>query len=382
MIYIPRILENVIKERLLTGKIIIIYGARQVGKTTLVKKILSDYQGKGKYLNCELLPVQEGLAKHDPDAIKAFFGDYELIILDEAQNIQDIGKKLKILYDSIPGLQIIATGSSSFELAHNVSESLAGRSYTFTLHPISLQELRCMHDLFWIESKLEHFLRFGLYPEIINLDELSSREYLIQLASSYLYKDVLKFENIKKSGIMQKLLQLLALQIGNQVSYHELSQSLGINHVTVQKYIDILEQAFVIFRLHSFSRNVRKEISKSVKIYFYDLGIRNALINNFNVPAIRSDTGALWENFCIVERKKFNDYAMRFPNIYFWRTYTQKEVDYVEEIDGNITGYEFKWSGKTKKSIPKDFIENYNAKVETIDKNNYFTFLINYQRGP
>jgi len=375
MNYISRIIEKSVKERLFKEKIIIIYGARQVGKTTLVKKILAEYGEKGKYLNCELLSVEQGLLTMEAEKIKSFLGDYKIIVLDEAQNIPDIGKILKILVDTYPELQIIATGSSSFDLANKVSEPLTGRTFTFILYPLSLTEIKQNHDLFFIESKLENILRFGSYPEVFSLDEKSVQERLMEIASKYLYKDILKFESIKKSSLVKNLLQLLALQLGQEVSYNELAQKLGVNRITVQKYIDILEQSFIIFKLNAFSRNIHKEISKSIKVYFYDLGIRNSLISNFNPLNIRNDKGALWENFCIIERKKINEFNFKFANVYFWRTYDQKEIDYVEEIDGKITGYEFKWNPEKTFKIPNDFVKNYNAKVEKIDKSNYWKFL-------
>lgn len=374
MNYIPRLVEKSIKERLFKGKVIILYGARQVGKTTLVQKILSEYGGKGRYLNCELLSVEQGFSSLEAEKIKSFLGDYKIIVLDEAQNIPEIGKVLKIISDTYPELQIIATGSSSFDLANKISEPLTGRTFTFILHSLSLAELKQTRDLFFIESKLEYLLRFGSYPEVIFLDEKSAEERLMEISSAYLYKDILKFEHIKKSSVVKNLLQLLALQLGQEVSYNELAKKLGINRITVQKYVDALEQSFIVFTLHAFSRNMRKEISKSVKIYFYDLGIRNSLISNFNQLDIRNDVGVLWENFCIIERKKFNSASFRYTNTFFWRTYSQKEVDYVEEKDGRITGYEFKWNSKKLFKAPRDFVNAYQARVEKIDRNNYHKF--------
>lgn len=375
MTYIARNIEGPIKERLFKGKVIIIYGARQVGKTTLVKKIISEYANEAHYLNCELLPVQNGLSELDTEKIKAFLGGYKIIVLDEAQNIPNIGKVLKIVVDTFPGLQIIATGSSSFDLSQKISEPLTGRAFKFILYPLSLKEIKQNRDMFFVESKLENLLRFGSYPEIFNLDENFAKERLNEIASNYLYKDALRFEGIKKSSLVKNLLQALTLQLGQEVSYQELAVKLGVNRLTIQKYIDLLEQCFIIFRLNAFSRNVRKEISKSIKIYFYDVGIRNSLIENYNRLDIRPDAGFLWENFCIVERKKFNDANFKFVNSYFWRTYDQKEIDYIEESEGKITGYEFKWGDKIAYRAPKEFIENYKAEVEKIDKSNYWKFL-------
>lgn len=373
MKYIPRILEKRIKERLFKGKVIIVYGARQVGKSTLVKHILAEYGDEGRYLNCELMSVVNGLSELEADKIKAYLGNYKLIVLDEAQNIPDIGKVLKIMVDTYPETQIIATGSSSFDLAQNISEPLTGRCFRFILYPLSLQELKQEGGLVEVEGRLENLMRFGSYPEIVTLGENAARERLQEIASDYLYKDVLKFEGIRKATLIKTLLQSLALQLGQEVSYNELANKLGVSRHTVEKYLDILEQSFVIFRLNSFSRNMRKEISKAVKIYFYDLGIRNSLIENFNRLEIRNDTGELWENFCILERRKYFENNLKSVSSYFWRTYDQKELDYVEEADGKIIGFEFKWNaGKVK--YPKEFMEKYQAKVEVINNKNYWKF--------
>ena len=375
MNYIDRTIEKKIKDRFFKGKIIIIYGARQVGKTTLSKKILSDFGSAGRYLNCEQLSVERGLNELESEKIKSFLGNYKLIVLDEAQNIPNIGRVLKIIIDTYPEIQIIATGSSSFDLSQKISEPLTGRAFTLILYPLSLREIKGNKDRFFVESKIENLLRFGSYPEVSGLAEESARERLNEIAANYLYKDVLKFEGLKKAGIIKNLLAALALQLGQEVSYSELATALGINRLTVQKYIDVLEQSFVIFKLNAFARNKRKEISKSIKVYFYDLGIRNSLVENYNNLEIRSDTGALWENFCIVERKKINEDKSRFVNSYFWRAYDQKEIDYLEEADGEITGYEFKWSGKKPYKPPADFVKKYQAKVEKIDRSNYWKFL-------
>ena len=375
MSFIERDLEKLIKERLFKKKVIILYGARQVGKTTLVKKMLAEYPGKGKYFNCEVFSVQRNLEAIEPEKIKSFFGDVKIVVLDEAQKIPRIGMVLKVMLDEYPELQIIATGSSSFELADKVSEPLTGRNFTFTLYPLALSEISRGQGISAIESKMENILRFGSYPEVFSLPEEAARERLDEIASDYLYKDVLIFEGMQKSEVIRNLLQLLALQLGQEVSFQELAQQLGINRLTVQKYIDILEKSFVVFRLRAFSRNKRKEISKSVKIYFHDLGLRNSVIQNYNTLDLRTDRGALWENFCIVERRKMNERKRRQANTYFWRTYTQKEVDYVEEFGGKIRGYEFKWNAEKSFFPPQEFVKNYQATVEKVDKENYWKFL-------
>jgi len=371
-----RLIKEQIKGKLFKGKVVILYGARQVGKTTLVKEILKDIGAGSRYLNCELLSVQEGLKQLEAIKIKSFLGDYKLVVLDEAQNVPDIGKILKIMVDTFPELQIIATGSSSFDLANQAAEPLTGRTFKFILYPFLLAEIKQLGDQLYLNSKLENLLRFGSYPEVFFLAEPDAVARLEELSANYLYKDILRFEGIKKSSVIKNLLQALALQVGQEVSYQELAVKLGINRLTVQKYIDILEQAFIVFKLNALSRNKRKEISKSVKVYFYDLGIRNSLIQNYNPLNIRNDVGALWENFCIVERLKINNLKNNFVNPYFWRTYDQKEVDYIEEGGGRYAGFEFKWV-KDKVAAPKDFLNNYvNSSVNLITKNNYFEFLL------
>ncbi len=375
MNYISRIIEKRIKERLFKEKVIILYGARQVGKTTLTQKILAEFGGNGKYLNCELASVEMGLSALEAEKIKSFLGDYKIIVLDEAQNIPNIGRVLKIIVDTYPKMQIIATGSSSFDLFQKISESLTGRNFQFILYPLSAGEIKESKDLFYLESKLENLLRFGGYPGVFGLSEEEAKERLNEISANYLYKDILKFEGLKKSSVIKNLLQALALQIGQEVSYQELAVKLGINRLTVQKYMDILEQAFIVFKLNSFSRNKRKEISKSVKVYFHDLGIRNSLIENYNPLEIRNDAGFLWENFCMIERKKYNEYNMNFVNMYFWRTYDQKEIDLIEEREGKLFAYEFKLNDK-KGKIPKSFLASYpDSEFQIIDKSNYWQFL-------
>ncbi len=371
---ITRLLENIVKSDLFKGKTLIIYGARQVGKTTLVEKILRDFGDEGRYLNCEILSVEQNLKDAEPEKLKAFFGNYKLLVLDEAQNIPNIGKILKVISDSIKDVQIIATGSSSFELASKTAEPMTGRVIHHILYPLSTLEIKNQKDWLFVDSNLEKLLRFGSYPEVYTSSDEDAIKKLTEISSSYLFKDLFKFEGIKKSSLFKNLVVMLALQLGREVTYNELAVKLGVSHLTIQKYIDLLEQSFVVFKLNSFSRNIPNEITKSFKIYFYDNGIRNALINNFNSLSLRNDVGALWENFCISERIKSNAYLKRNANIYFWRTYDQKEIDYVEESSGRITGYEIKYSEKQKIKIPKIFSETYNAEVHKIDKNNYWKF--------
>jgi len=375
MLFLPKLIQPKIENRLFKGKVIVIYGARQVGKTTLVKQIISKYgDKKSLYLNCELLSVQQNLSIPEAEKLKNYIGEHKLVILDEAQKISNIGLILKILVDTYPDIQIIATGSSSFDLAEKVSEPLTGRVDRFILYPFSFKEIEQKYNRFEISAKLENIIRFGSYPEIFFLPEKEARFRLEEISSDYLYKDVLLFEGIKKSSVIVNLLQLLALQLGGEVSYQELAAQLGISRLTVQKYIDLLEQSFVIFTLRAFSRNIRKEISKSVKIYFYDLGIRNSLIQNYNAPKLRNDTGALWENLMIIERMKRNAYRQIFANYYFWRTYNQKEIDFIEERGGKLRAFEFKWN-QNKKKIPKEFLDAYkNSEFKLINKDNFWEF--------
>lgn len=373
---ISRIAQKQIESRLFQGKAIIVYGARQVGKTTLVKQIIGKYGENAHYFDCELLSVRQNLEIPETDRLKSFLGKYKIVVLDEMQKVPNAGTILKILVDHCPEIQVIATGSSSFELANKTSEPMTGRAIRFTLYPFSVIEMEQKLSRFEIEAKLENIMRFGSYPEVFLAgSEEISKERLNEIVSNYLYKDILAFEGISKSGIIENLLKLLALQLGNEVSYTELAQNLGVSRLTVQKYINLLEQSFIIFTLGAFSRNLRKEISKSVKIYFYDLGARNSLIQNFNLLSLRNDTGALWENLMITERMKSNSHRQARPNKYFWRTYDKKEVDYVEEVGGNITGYEFKWSPEKSFKAPSDFIKEYSATIEKVDRSNYWKFL-------
>ncbi len=393
--YITRNIEKTIEQYLFIGKVIIIYGARRVGKTTLCEQLLLKYAEKDvnfkkgnysyedrdspyRYINCDYVTNRQSLEVQDKTLLKSFLGNAKFVVIDEAQRVENIGLILKIIVDAFPEIQIIATGSSSFDLSNKINEPLTGRSFQFMLYPLSLQEIYSKKTPAQIDIELEYYLRYGLYPIIYGKGEGLARRELLNIVNNYLYKDILEFDQIKNSKMLFNLLRLLALQVGNQVSYNELATSLGINVLTVRKYVDLLEKCFVVFTLHSYSTNPRKEISKSVKIYFYDLGIRNALVESFNSLDIRNDTGALWENFCIVERKKHNDSQERFVNSYFWRTYTQKEVDYIEEHSGILEGYEFKW-GSDKKEFkpPKAFIEAYpESSVKRVNRSNYQNFLI------
>jgi len=373
---IQRNIKKDIEKSLFKGKIVILYGARRVGKTTLVREILKNYGEDAKYINCDLLENRQALESQDDKKLREFLGEGKIFVLDEAQRVLNIGLSLKILVDSYPDLQIIATGSSSFDLANKINEPLTGRAISFVLYPISFSEMKSSSSgSFDSETVLFNALRFGTYPEIASGKSDDPIQYIKEVASNYLYKDAMEHDSVKKPDILIKLLQLLAYQLGNEVSYHEIAVKLEVNRDTVIRYIDLLEKAFVLFRLTPFSRNLRNEIGKKNKIYFYDLGIRNALINSFNSISERDDVGALWENFCILERQKLIQDKGWYRNIYFWRTITKKEIDYIEEYDGRLYGYEFKW-GTNKYSIPKEFIEEYkNSSVVVVNRSNFQEFL-------
>lgn len=282
-----------------------------------------------------------------------------LVVLDEAQSIPDIGLKLKIIIDTFLENQIIATGSSSFDLANRISEPLTDRMRKYTLYPFSFNEISRVYSLTEVMAQQDRYLRFGLYPEVNDKNEDDATEELNELASNYLYKDVLQYQSIKKPDLVVDLLRALALQLGSEVSIHELAKLLKQNSHTVLRYIELLEKSFVIFRLRAFSRNMRTEISKTRKIYFFDPGIRNSLTRNYNPLALRNDTGGLWENFCILERMKYLENNRKFVNTYFWRTYNQQEIDYIEEFGGMLHAYEFKYSSSKKAKVPKTFSTSY-----------------------
>ena len=372
---IKRTLENTINQWLFKGKIIILYGPRQVGKTTLVKEIANKHGSKNSYINCESIDNKVALEDHNPERLKKFLGDGNFFILDEAQKVKNIGTTLKLLIDTYPDIQIIATGSSSFDLSNKINEPLTGRALEFILYPLSYQEISLTSGARDAKASLPHLLRFGAYPALFGTSDEEATTLLQTIASQYLYKDLFDFEDIRKPDLLLKLLQLLSFQVGSEVSIHEIATKLEVSTKIVSRYIDLLEKAFVIFRLTPLSRNPRNEIGKKQKIYFYDLGIRNSLIQRLVPLDIRDDVGALWENFCIVERKKKNQYALRYTNQYFWRSLSGKEVDYVEESEGKIHGYEFKWSASTYK-IPALFIDTYKADVTIITKDSFEDFVV------
>lgn len=372
---IIRTIQAAIEQSLFQGKVIIVYGARQVGKTTLSKALLKKYEHDSAYFSGDEPDVRSALTNRSSTELKAFLGTHKLVVIDEAQRIPDIGLTLKLLVDNFPEMQIIATGSSSFELANMTHEPLTGRKIEFQLHPFSLEELRSHHTDIELDRLLERRIIFGMYPDITETQGDVSQK-IKMIATSYTYKDAFAYQGIRNPEVLEKLVQALALQIGSEVSYNELSGIVGIDRKTVESYIRILEQAFIVFRLSPYSRNVRNELKRLRKIYFYDTGVRNALINNFNVLDLRQDVGALWENFFISERIKYTQNHGKTPNRYFWRTHAGKEIDYLEEDQGVITGYECKWN-KNASSTPPDFVAAYpESVVHTINKHNYRSALM------
>lgn len=370
---IKRTIENKFSEKFGTGKALILLGPRQVGKTTLIKKLLENKEFL--FLDGDDPTVRTILTNPNTEQLKSIIGDHKIVFIDEAQRIDNIGITLKLITDQFKKVQLIVSGSSAFEMNNKINEPLTGRKWEYLLYPISWKEFEDNVGFLKAEQQLELRMIYGMYPDVIN-NIGTETEILKQLTDSYLYKDILAFSGIRKPDVLEKLLKALAFQIGNEVSYNELSQLTGIDKNTVGNYINILEKAFVIFRLPSFSRNLRNEIKTNQKVYFYDTGIRNAVIGNFNFPELRQDKGALWENFLIAERIKKNGYESPFSNSFFWRTVSQQEVDYVEEAAGKITGYELKWSEKAKVKIPKLFEETYGVKVEIITRENFRTFIM------
>ena len=374
---ISRLSSESIKAASKLKKIVILLGARQVGKTTLLKSLFQNSDST-LWLNGDELDVQNLFANLSVDRFKAYLGKNKNLVIDEAQRIEDIGLRLKVLVDSIDDIQIFATGSSSFDLANRVNEPLTGRKREFQLFPLSFKELVSNSDLLTEKRMLPHRLVFGAYPEVV-MSHGNEIEILKELSQSYLYKDILSFEKIRHSDKLIKLLQALAWQVGSQVSYNELAQICSIDSKTVEHYITILEQAFIIFRLGTFSRNLRNELKNNRKIYFYDNGIRNAIIANFSAVENRNDAGALWENYLISERMKKNSYDGIMVNTAFWRTKEQQEIDYLEERDGMLYACEFKWSeaGAKKARFPLTFSRAYpDAKFSVITPQNVEDFLL------
>jgi len=371
---IERIIFDKIRADLFKGKAIILMGPRQVGKTTILKRIQAENEG-ALYLDCDEPDIRKYLGNITSTELKSLIGNAKIVLIDEAQRVKNIGITLKLFIDQLKGVQLIASGSSSLELSNFLSEPLTGRKFDYFLLPFSLQELNQYHGSFEEKRLLNFRLIYGLYPDIVNNSQDAQR-LLLSLTSSYLYKDIFNYQEIRKPELLPNLLEALARQVSQEVSYNELAQLLDSDPVTIKRYVDLLEKSFVIFRLRSFSRNLRNEIKKSRKIYFYDNGIRNALINNFQSVETRTDIGALWENFLISERLKYLSYNQIHANRYFWRTRQQQEIDYIEDINGHLYAYEFKWNPKKRVRFSKTFTNNYPVEgTSLVNRDNYWSFL-------
>jgi predicted AAA+ superfamily ATPase len=373
IVMVRRTIQDTIEQSLFKGKAIIIYGARQVGKTTLIMAIQNAAAVPSIFLNCDEPDVRRALSDKTSTELKMLIGSNKLVLIDEAQRVGTIGLTIKLLTDTSPDIQVIATGSSAFALSSRIEEPLTGRKREFRLYPFSLTELGQKYSPLEIRRIVERCMIFGLYPEIINAPE-TAETALREIARSYLYKDMLTFQQIRNPEALERLVQSVALQTGSEVSYNELAQQVGVDKKTIESYLRILEQSFIIFRLGSFSRNLRNELKKSRKIYFVDTGIRNAVINNLNPPELRNDVGGLWENFVIAERMKRNHNQQLFPNIYFWRNHQKQEIDYLEELNGELKGYEIKWREKRMK-VPTGFRAAYpDCPVSLINRENMTEF--------
>ena len=358
------------------NKVLIIYGPRQVGKTTSVEKFLSETPLKYASYSGDSLEFAYSLAKCDLEYIKKIAGGVDLLFIDEAQKIESIGTALKLAVDHMPDIRVIATGSSSFDLASTTEEALTGRKNLLILYPVAISELLRSQTLYEFQKKLGQYLVYGMYPEVVTYENYEQKEKrIVEIKDSSLVKDILAFQKVKKSRLLIDLLKLLAFQVGSEVSCSELGERLGLNEGTVRRYLDLLEKSFVLFRLDGFSRNLRKEVTRMSKYYFYDPGIRNALISNFNDLDTRDDLGQLWENFMVLERIKRNAYMGVSANYYFWRTYDRKEIDLIEERGGMLHGYEFKWR-KDRKKPPADWLGTYsNATYDVVTPDRYLDFV-------
>ena len=373
---ITRTLTEVISRNLTQGKVMLVYGARRVGKTILIKQIAEKFQGKILFLNGEDASTETMFQERTASHYKQLLSGVELLVIDEAQNIPDIGKILKLIVDEVENIQVIASGSSSFDLRNKTGEPLVGRSYIFHLSPLSASEWLTQIPAAQLYINLEERLVYGNYPELLSIKEFEQKQiYLTELAQSYLLKDILTLDGIKNSSKMYNLLRLISLQMGSEVSYDELGKHLSLSRNTVEKYLDLLAKTFVIYRLPAFSNNPRKEISKAGKWYFYDNGIRNAVIGDFRPLAIRQDIGALWESYMISERKKLYDNKHIMASFYFWRNYNGQEIDLIEAYNGELKAFEFKWGDKNPK-CPHAFKESYpDIPFQIINRSNFIEFI-------
>ena len=372
-----RDLQSVIQERCFQGKAIILLGARQVGKTTLLKKIIQEQHVDALYLNCDEPQTISALTNCNLKELQMIVGANKFVVIDEAQKVDNIGLTLKLIVDNMPDVQVVATGSSAFELRNCLNEPLTGRKFEYQMFPISSNEIYQSSGYIDLKGALETRLIYGSDPAILNHAN-DARELLRMLTDSYLYKDILATDNLRKPDVLDKLLRALAFQVGCEVSYNELAQIVGTDSKTVERYIELLEKCYIIFRLHGLSRNLRNELKKAKKIYFYDNGVRNAVIQQFAPLDIRNDAGALWENFFISERIKRNHYQQNYCNTFFWRTKSQLEIDYIEEQNGQMTAFEMKWNPKkANASIPESFLNSYDVKeTVVITPDNYLDYLL------
>ena len=375
--HIKRALFPIIESKLFKGKAIIILGARQVGKSTLMNQVTERLPVQSLHLNCDDPDVRNLLRDINSVNLKLLIGSNRLIVIDEAQRVENIGLVIKRIVDENKDIQVLASGSSSIKLGNSLNEPLTGRKYEYSLFPVSTGELFETEGLVSTLQMLESRLIYGSYPEILTHPE-EAKELLNQLSDSYLYKDILEMEQIRKPIILQKILVALALQLGSEVSFNEVANTVGSDPKTVEKYIDLLTKSYVLYPLYGFSRNLRNELKKTRKIYFYDTGIRNAIIHNFAPLQLRNDVGALWENFFIMERIKHNAYSGRYVNYYFWRTKTQQEIDFIEESDGRLALFEMKWNPlKSSTKFPASFIEEYHpSETHIVTPDNYLDFLL------
>ena len=373
---IKRLLQDRIAARIEPNKAVLIFGARRVGKTVLIRQLISNFEGKTMLLNGEDYDTLALLEERSVANYRHLLEGVDLLAIDEAQNIPDIGSKLKLIVDEMEGIRVIASGSSSFDLLNKAGEPLVGRSTQFHLTPFSQKEIAPTETALETRQNLESRLIYGSYPEVVTLDTFERKtDYLRDIVSAYLLKDILAIDGLKNSGKMKDLLRLIAFQLGNEVSYDELGKQLGMSKNTVEKYLDLLSKVFVVYRLGAYSRNLRKEVTKAGKWFFYDNGIRNAIIGNFNPLSIRQDVGVLWENYLIGERIKANYNGGLGKEFYFWRTYDKQEIDLIEESSDSLAALEFKWGNK-KPNIPGAFKDAYpNATFDVINKDNYLNFL-------
>jgi len=372
---IKREIENMVSARMFSGKAIIVIGARQVGKTSSLLNLMKGYENP-LLLDCDDKIVRELLNEPSTEQIRNIIGNHKIVFIDEVQRISTIGLTAKIIVDKFPEVQLLMSGSSAIEVRNNLSESLTGRKWEHLMTPVSWGELEQTDGYVKALQQLDLRLIYGMYPEIITHPS-EEKERLKQLIDSYLYKDILTYSAIKKPEVLEKLLQALAFQIGTEVSYNELAQICKVDKNTIKGYIELLEKGFIIFTINGFNRNLRNELKFAKKVYFWDNGVRNSLINNFNPIGLRDDKGALWENFVISERLKRNNYFNPFIKSYFWRTTSQQEIDYIEETDGKLTAYEIKWNENAKIKKFTTFTETYHSDVQLIHKKNFRDILTN-----